>query len=178
MNILEPRATEKSYLEQTNRTYVFPVKKSASKQEIAKMVEKEFNVTVTEVRTLIRKGKKTRFSKGKHAYPGITHRQDKKFAQVRLKKGDSIKVFDEPEKEDNTNQHYEENKATAASLVKSCASPYILHCKRSSSLNAVDTLVLSTVIHKQPLDVLHTRDQKNVCNKYKYSENTLKDRNK
>jgi hypothetical protein len=61
------------------------------------MVEKEFNVTVTDVRVLIRDGKKTKFSKGKHAYPGITHRQDKKFAYVRLKKGDSIKVFEEPE---------------------------------------------------------------------------------
>ena len=97
LHLLEPRATEKSYLEQTNRIYVFPVKRSMGKQEIAKMVEKEFNVTVTDVSTLIRKGKKTKFSKGKHAYPGITHRQDKKFAYVRLKKGDSIKVFDEPE---------------------------------------------------------------------------------
>ena len=69
------------------------------KQEIARMVEKEFNVTVTDVRTLIRNGKKTKYSKGKHAYPGITHRQDKKFAYVRLKQGDSIKVFDEPENE-------------------------------------------------------------------------------
>ena len=103
LNLLEPRATEKSYLEQTNRIYVFPVKKSMGKQEIAKMVEKEFNVTVTDVRTLIRNGKKTKFSKGKHAYPGITHRQDKKFAYVRLKKGDSIKVFEdveEPKKEE------------------------------------------------------------------------------
>lgn len=99
LNLIEPRATEKSYLEQTNRIYVFPVKKSMGKQEIAKMVEKEFNVTVTDVRTLIRNGKKTKYSKGKHAYPGITHRQDKKFAYVRLKKGDSIKVFDEPESE-------------------------------------------------------------------------------
>lgn len=97
LHLLEPRATEKSYLEQTNRIYVFPVKRTMGKQEIAKMVEKEFNVTVTDVRTLIRNGKKTKFSKGKHAYPGITHRQDKKFAYVRLKKGDSIKVFDEPE---------------------------------------------------------------------------------
>ena len=97
LHLLEPRATEKSYLEQTNRIYVFPVKKSMGKQEIAKMVEKEFNVTVTDVRVLIRDGKKTKFSKGKHAYPGITHRQDKKFAYVRLKKGDSIKVFEEPE---------------------------------------------------------------------------------
>jgi len=101
LNILEPRATEKSYLEQTNRTYVFPVKKSMGKQEIKKLVEKEFKVTVTDVRTLIRNGKKTKFSKGKHAYPGITTRQDKKFAYVTLKKGDSIKVFDEPE-EDKT----------------------------------------------------------------------------
>ena len=99
LNIREPRATEKSYLEQTNRIYVFPVKKSMSKQAIAKMVEDEFKVTVTDVRTLIRNGKKTKFSKGKHAYPGITHRQDKKFAYVRLKQGDSIKVFDEPESE-------------------------------------------------------------------------------
>ena len=101
LHLIEPRATEKSYLEQTNRIYVFPVKKSASKQAIAKMVEKDYEVTVTDVKTLIRKGKKTKFSKGKHAYPGITHRKDKKFAYVRLKKGDSIKVFDEP-KDDKT----------------------------------------------------------------------------
>ena len=97
LHLLEPRATEKSYLEQTNRIYVFPVKRTMGKQEIAKMVEKEFNVTVTDVRTLIRNGKKTKYSKGKHAYPGITQRQDKKFAYVRLKQGDSIRVFDEPE---------------------------------------------------------------------------------
>ena len=102
LHLLEPRATEKSYLEQTNRIYVFPVKRTMGKQEIAKMVEKEFNVAVTDVRTLIRNGKKTKFSKGKHAYPGITHRQDKKFAYVRLKKGDSIKVFDEPEEDKKT----------------------------------------------------------------------------
>ena len=111
LNLLEPRATEKSYLEQTNRIYVFPVELSSSKQEIAKMVEKEFNVTVTDVKTLIRKGKKTKYSKGKHAYPGITHRQDKKYAYVRLKKGDSIKVFDEPE----------DNKETSAKDAKKAA---------------------------------------------------------
>ena len=102
LHLLEPRATEKSYLEQTNRIYVFPVKKSMGKQEIAQMVEKEFNVTVTDVRTLIRNGKKTKFSKGKHAYPGTTYRQDKKFAYVRLKQGDSIKVFEEPEEDKKT----------------------------------------------------------------------------
>ena len=112
LNILEPRATEKSYLEQTNRIYVFPVKETMGKQEIAKMVEEEFKVTVTDVRTLIRNGKKTKFSKGKHAYPGISHRQDKKFAYVRLKQGDSIRVFDEPE--DNKTSAKEAQKAEKA----------------------------------------------------------------
>ena len=95
--ILEPRATEKTYLEQTKRTYAFVVKKSDSKQSVAKLIEKEFNVTVTDVRILIRKGKKTKFSKGKHAYPGTTFRKDKKYAYVTLKDGDSIKVFEEKE---------------------------------------------------------------------------------
>ena len=40
MNILEPRATEKSYLEQTKRTYIFPVKRTTSKQEVAAMVKR------------------------------------------------------------------------------------------------------------------------------------------
>lgn len=100
LHMLEPRATEKTYREQTKRTYVFDVNRSMSKQEIAKLVEKEFSVKVTDVRTLIRDGKKTKFSKGKHAYPGITHRQDKKFAYVTLAEGNSIKVFEEPEKEE------------------------------------------------------------------------------
>ena len=109
MHLIEPRATEKSYREQAKRVYVFLVKKSMGKQEIAAMVEEEFKVTVTDVKTLIRNGKKTKYSKGKHAYPGITHRQDKKYAYVRLKDGDSIKVFDEPE--DNKTSAKEAKKA-------------------------------------------------------------------
>ena len=111
LNMLEPRATEKSYLEQTNRIYVFPVERSMSKQAIAKKVEEEFNVTVTDVRTMIRKGKKTKYSKGKHAYPGITYRKDKKYAYVRLKQGNSIRVFDEPENETSAKDAKAEAKA-------------------------------------------------------------------
>ena len=96
---LIPRATEKTYGEQTKRTYVFQVPEDASKQAVAKMVEDQFKVTVTSVRVLTRKGKKTRFSRGKHAYPGTTFRQDKKFAYVTVKEGDKIKVaeFEEAE---------------------------------------------------------------------------------
>ena len=92
-HLLEPRATEKTYAESMKRTYVFPVEKTATKQSIAALVEKEFSVTVTDVRVLTRRGKKTKFSKGKHAYPGITFRQDHKYAYITLKDGDSIKVF-------------------------------------------------------------------------------------
>ena len=109
LNMIQPRATEKTYFEQTKRTYVFPVKLSTSKQEVAKMVEESYNVKVTDVRTLIRDGKKTKFSKGKHAYPGITHRQNKKLAYVTLAEGNSIKVFDEPE--DNKKTSAKEAKA-------------------------------------------------------------------
>ena len=112
LRLLEPRATEKTYLEQTKRTYVFPVKRTATKQEIATLVEKEFNVKVMDVRTLIRNGKKTKYSKGKHAYPGITHRQDKKYAYVTLAEGNSIKVFEEPE--DNKTSAKEAEKASKA----------------------------------------------------------------
>ena len=111
LHMIEPRATEKTYLEQTKRTYVFPVKLSTSKQEVAKMVEKEFNVKVTNVRTLIRDGKQTKFSKGKHAYPGITYRKDKKLAYVTLAEGNSIRVFDEPEEKKGNKTSAKEAKA-------------------------------------------------------------------
>ena len=102
LKLLEPRKTEKTYAESLKRTYVFEIKKNTTKQEIAKRVEKEFNVMVISVRTLIRNGKKTKYSKGKHQYPGITYRQDKKFAYVTLKEGDSIKVFEETAENNNT----------------------------------------------------------------------------
>ena len=93
--IVRPIQTEKAYREEAKRTYMFVAEDGASKQEIAKTVEKQYNVTVTGVRIAIRKGKKTKFSKGKHAYPGTTTRADKRIAYVTLKEGDKIKVFDE-----------------------------------------------------------------------------------
>ena len=93
--IVRPIQTEKAYREEAKRCYMFVAEAGASKQEIAKTVEKQYNVTVTDVRIAIRKGKKTKFSKGKHAYPGITTRADKRIAYVTLKEGDKIKIFDE-----------------------------------------------------------------------------------
>lgn len=94
-----PRATEKAYVEETKNTYIFYVPKAASKQEIAKQIAEAFKVTVLDVRTAIRKGKPTRFSRGKHAYPGTTFRQDKKVAYITVKAGDKIPVFEEAKTE-------------------------------------------------------------------------------
>lgn len=90
-----PRATEKAYAEQAKNTYIFNCLGEGSKQSIAKAVEEQYNVTVTDIKVLTRKGKATRFSKGKHAYPGTTFRRDKKIAYVTLKDGDKIRVFEE-----------------------------------------------------------------------------------
>ncbi len=115
-----PRATEKAYFEQTKRTYIFVAPLKASKMEIKAGVAKEYNVTVEDIRVLTRKGKKTRFSRGKHAYPGTTFRQDHKFAYVTLKEGDKIAVFEEEEtskpaeKADKKAEKKAEKKATKA----------------------------------------------------------------
>lgn len=93
--LIRPIQTEKAYTAQTKRTYMFNVPKGASKQAVAKAVAEEYKVTVTSTRIVVRKGKATKFSRGKHAYPGTTYRQDRKIAYVTLKEGDKIKVFDE-----------------------------------------------------------------------------------
>lgn len=98
--MIVPRATEKAYVAETQNTYIFFVPKAASKQAIAKAIAEAFKVTVIDVRTSIRKGKPTRFSRGKHAYPGTTFRQDYKVAYITVKKGDKIPVFEETKEND------------------------------------------------------------------------------
>ena len=98
--MIVPRATEKAYVAQTQNTYIFFVPKAASKQAIAKAIAEAFKVTVIDVRTSVRKGKPTRFSRGKHAYPGITFRQDHKVAYITVKEGDKIPVFEEAKADD------------------------------------------------------------------------------
>lgn len=94
-----PRATEKAYTAQSKNQYIFFVPATASKQEIAKRIGEEFKVTVIDVRVTTRKGKQTKYSKGKHAYPGITYRRDHKIAYITLKNGDKIPVFEEAKEE-------------------------------------------------------------------------------
>ncbi|MBQ3310241.1 50S ribosomal protein L23 [Candidatus Saccharibacteria bacterium] len=106
-----PRATEKAYTEETKHTYVFIVPAEASKQLIAKEVAEQFKVTVKDVRVLTRKGKKTRYSRGKHAYPGTTYRRDRKLAYVTVGEKDKIPVFNEQKAEQKQPEKTAEKKA-------------------------------------------------------------------
>lgn len=119
LNLLQPRATEKTYREQAKRTYAFFVEDEASKQAIKSRVEKDYNVKVTDVRVLTRKGHACRFSRGKHAYPGTAFRRDRKLAYVTLAEGNSIKVFETPEdKKQETKASAKASKATAKEAKK------------------------------------------------------------
>ena len=92
-----PRKTEKAYMQSLENVYVFDVPRSANKKQIADAVKTQYDVTVTNVKTLVQAGKAIRFSRGKNRYPGTTQRKDSKKAYVTLAEGSSIQVFDAPE---------------------------------------------------------------------------------
>ncbi len=94
-----PINSEKAYQLSTEGIYLFKVPLSANKQQIAQLVENEYNVTVTGVKTLIQSGKSIAFSRGKRSRPGTTKRTDTKKAYVSLKDGDTITVFEEQKEE-------------------------------------------------------------------------------
>lgn len=84
--IVSPAITEKSTMASEQNQVVFNVARKASKPEIKAAVETLFNVKVTAVNTLVRKGKVKRFR-------GTVGRQgDVKKAVVTLADGHSIDV--------------------------------------------------------------------------------------
>jgi large subunit ribosomal protein L23 len=86
--IIRPVVSEKSYAGLELNTYTFLVDKRANKTEIKEAIQKIWDVRVTSVRTLNRKGKvkRRRFTKGK--------RPDEKRAIVTLAEGDAIEIFE------------------------------------------------------------------------------------
>ena len=97
---ITPVMSEKAYASSTQNVYVFTVPLESNKNEIKLAVEKQFGVTVANIKTLIQDGKAVRFSRGKRRYPGTTNRKDVKKAYVTLQAGDSIKVFDTQEQKE------------------------------------------------------------------------------
>ena len=88
--IFAPVISEKSYDQLEENVYVFKVNTSASKPEIRRAVETIFEVTVTKVNTLNRKGKVRRNRRSNT----VGKRADTKRAIGTLAEGDSIKIFE------------------------------------------------------------------------------------
>jgi large subunit ribosomal protein L23 len=86
--IIRPVVSEKSYGGLEQNTYTFLVDPRSNKTEIKEAIQKIWNVRVTSVNTLNRKGKvkRRRFTQGKRA--------DQKRAIVTLAEGDSIEIFE------------------------------------------------------------------------------------
>jgi large subunit ribosomal protein L23 len=88
--IFEPVVSEKSYGLLDANVYTFKVHRDASKPEIRDAVQAIFDVKVTNVNTLNRKGKTVR-----NRRTGVrTSRPDSKRAIVTLAPGDSISLFE------------------------------------------------------------------------------------
>jgi large subunit ribosomal protein L23 len=86
--IIRPVVSEKSYAGLEANVYTFLVDPRANKTEIKEAVQSIWNVRVTSVNTINRKGKvkRRRFTVGK--------RPDQKRAIVTLADGDSIEIFE------------------------------------------------------------------------------------
>lgn len=79
-----PSVTEKSINLYGDRQYAFVVDKSLSKTEIKYIIEKIFNVTITNIRTCVLPIKKRKMGKT------VGNKPIYKKAYVKLKEGDSI----------------------------------------------------------------------------------------
>jgi len=87
--IVRPVVSEKSYASFDGGVYTFIVASDANKIEIRKAVESIFNVRVTNVNTINRKGKRKR-----NRRTGTwSSRPDERRALVSLAAGDRIEIF-------------------------------------------------------------------------------------
>jgi large subunit ribosomal protein L23 len=87
--VLKPVVSEKSYALYDENVYTFLVADDANKIEIKRAVEEIFNVKVTNVNTLNRKGKRKR----NRRTGGWGKRSDQRRAIVSLAEGDRIEIF-------------------------------------------------------------------------------------
>ena len=89
--IYRPIVTEKSSTQQEHQKYSFEVDPSANKVDIARAIEKKFNVTVVNVRTMNYHGKtKTQLTR-RGRFSGKTSHFKK--AVITLKEGEKIELF-------------------------------------------------------------------------------------
>jgi len=98
-HIIYPRISEKAFAHASEKNvYTFVVPFNANKHQIKETIEKQYEVSVTDVNVTILKGKNKRFMQ-RRGKQSNGQRQDIRKAYVTLKKGDVIPVFvgEEPE---------------------------------------------------------------------------------
>ena len=86
--LLKPTITEKSTLLQESGRYTFEVDLKANEGLVKEAVEKNFNVTVTDVNITMLRGKRKRYG------PRFKKMPDTKKAVVTLKRGDRINLIE------------------------------------------------------------------------------------
>ncbi|HZJ28035.1 MAG TPA: 50S ribosomal protein L23 [Acidimicrobiia bacterium] len=87
--IIRPIVSEKSYAAYDENIYTFLVAPDSNKIEIRQAIETIFGVKVTNVNTLIRRGKRKRNRRTGE----FGKRSDQKRAVVSLAEGDHIEIF-------------------------------------------------------------------------------------
>jgi large subunit ribosomal protein L23 len=90
--LYRPIVTEKMTALEEKRQYAFQVDTNANKIELQKAIEKKFNVTVTNIRTINYKGKQKTQMTRRGRFSGKTPQWKK--AIVTLKEGDKIEFFE------------------------------------------------------------------------------------
>ena len=86
--LIQPVITEKTTAKAKQNVYTFEVNKEANKHQILETIEKVYGVEVSDLTTMIRKGKEKRI--GRRMIP--KKMSNKKYAYVVLKKG-TIDLF-------------------------------------------------------------------------------------
>jgi ribosomal protein L23 len=111
---LLPRLSEKAVAQSQTGTYVFVVPTDANKHSVARAIEAQFAVTVTEVNISILKGKakRTISQKGRRQLKGRT--ADAKKAYVTLAEGQKLPIFDAIEEEEAKQAETQEKLSKAA----------------------------------------------------------------
>jgi ribosomal protein L23 len=111
---LLPRLSEKAVAQSQTGTYVFVVPSDANKHSVARAIEAQFAVTVTEVNISILKGKakRTISQKGRRQLKGRT--ADAKKAYVTLAEGQKLPIFDAIEEEEAKQAETQEKLSKAA----------------------------------------------------------------
>ncbi len=114
--VLKPRLNEKTYGLAASRVYVFDVDRSVNKHSIARAVETQFEVKVSEVNTMNQAGKAKRIISisGKRMKNSEGSRNDIKKAYVTLAEGFALPFFDAIEEEDQKEQAVQEKVDKAA----------------------------------------------------------------